>query len=79
MERHFLADHYEFILDAWHIILLAGIIFFLNISKGVQVGLLIASAVALIWALHTGTNEAPCGSEVSGEPVARSKGGFQAR
>ena len=79
MERHFAIDHYEFILDAWYIVLLAGLIFFLNISTGVQIGLLIASAVALIWALHTGANEAPCGSEVSGEPVARSKGSFQAQ
>jgi hypothetical protein len=79
MERHFVLDHYEFILDVWYIALLAMVIFFLNLSKSVQIGLLIACGVAMIWALHTGggAEEPPCGSEVSGEPVARSKGGFR--
>lgn len=78
MERHFALDHYEFILDVWYIALLAMLIFFLNLSKDVQIGLLIASAVALIWVLHTGRepHDAPCGSEVNGEPVSRGKGGF---
>lgn len=79
MERHFFADHYEFILDAWHIALLAALIFFLNISTGVQIGLLAACAAAMIWVLHTGAipDDAPCGWDVKGEPVARSRGGLQ--
>ena len=78
--HHFFKDHYEFILDAWHIALLALLIFFFNLFKGVQIGLVIACAAVLIWVFHFRANgEPPCGSEVSGEPVARGRGGFEAQ
>ena len=74
----FFEDHYELILDVWHIALLAALIFFFNLVTGVQIGLAIACGVALIWVFHLRANgEPPCGSEVSGEPVARGRGGFE--
>jgi MFS superfamily sulfate permease-like transporter len=77
MERHFFRDHYEFVLDAWHIALLACLIFFMNLFKGVQIGLVIACSLVLVWIFHSrGTDEPPCGAGVSGEPVARRKAGF---
>ncbi|HEX4003873.1 MAG TPA: hypothetical protein VHX36_14580 [Candidatus Acidoferrales bacterium] len=76
--HNFFRDHYEFILDVCYIALLASLIFFFNLFKGVQIGLVIACALTFIWVLHfQAGGEPPCGSEVSGEPVARSRGGFE--
>lgn len=77
MERNFFRDHYEAVLDLFFIAIVTFIIFFLNIHRNVQIGLAIACALALIWGFHSrGADDRPCGADVSGEPVARSKGGF---
>ena len=73
----FLVRHYEFFLDVWYIVLLALLIFFMHLFKGVQIGLAIASALVFVWILHArDTDQRPCGADVSGEPVARHRGGF---
>lgn len=77
MERHFFREHYEAVLDAFFIAVVTFIVFVLNLHKGVQIGLAIACALVLIWGFHSrGADDRPCGADVSGEPVARSKGGF---
>jgi MFS superfamily sulfate permease-like transporter len=76
--REFVVRHYEFFLDVSYIVLLALLIFFMNLFSGVQIGLAIACAVVLVWVLHSrDTDKRPCGAEVSGEPISRSRGGFQ--
>lgn len=74
----FFTDHYQFILDVWHIALLAFLIFFLHLHTQVQIGLLIACALVFIWIFHLRADgEPPCGSDLGGEPVARGRGGFE--
>jgi len=76
--EEFVVRHYEFFLDVWYIALLGLLTFFMNLFTGVQIGLVIAVAVALVWVLHSRDDDPrPCGAEVSGEPVVRSRGGFQ--
>jgi MFS superfamily sulfate permease-like transporter len=75
--REFFKRHYEFELDVFYIALLAFLIFFMHLFRGVQIGLVIASALVLVWILHArDTDDRPCGADVSGEPVARHRGGF---
>jgi MFS superfamily sulfate permease-like transporter len=76
-EPHFFRDHYEAVLDVCFIAVVTFIIFFLNIHRGVQIVLAIACALVLIGGFHSpGADDRPCGADVSGEPIARSKGGF---
>jgi MFS superfamily sulfate permease-like transporter len=73
----FFTRHYEIVLDVFYIAVLAFLIFFMHLFKGVQIGLVIACALVLAGILHSGgTDERPCGADVSGEPVARRRGGF---
>jgi MFS superfamily sulfate permease-like transporter len=75
--REFLVRHYELELDVFYIAVLAFLIFFLNLFRGVQIGLVIATAVVLVWILHSRDgDDRPCGADVSGEPVARHRGSF---
>jgi hypothetical protein len=77
VERHFLKDHYKLILEAWHIALLTFLIFFMNLPRGVQIGLVIACSLVLVWVFHAGgANDQPAGAGVSGEPIARHRVGF---
>jgi MFS superfamily sulfate permease-like transporter len=77
--RDFLVRHYELELDIFYIAVLAFLIFFMHLFTGVQIGLVVACALVLVWILHArDTDQRPCGAEVSGEPVSRSRGGFQA-
>ena len=46
--RNFFTGHYEFFLIAAYIALMAMVIFFLALSTGFQIGLLIASALVLV-------------------------------
>lgn len=76
--REFLTRHFELVLDIFYIAVLAFLIFFFNLFTGVQIGLVIACAVVLVWILHArGAQDPPCGWGVSGEPVARGRGGFE--
>ena len=73
--REFVVRHYEFLLDVFYVALLAFLVFFMHLFKGVQIGLAIACALAVVGILHTrDTDKRPCGADVSGEPVARSRG-----
>jgi MFS superfamily sulfate permease-like transporter len=73
----FLVRHYEIELDVFYITLLALLIFFMHLFTGVQIGLVIACALVLAGILHSrGTDNRPCGADVSGEPVARHRGSF---
>jgi hypothetical protein len=79
VEKNFFVRHYDFILDVFHIALFAFLIFFMHFARGVQIGSLIVAALVVTWLFNAHRpDEAPCGSEVSGEPVARSRGGFAA-
>ena len=74
--REFVVRHYEFVLDVFYVALLAFLVFFMHLFKGVQIGLAIACALVVVAILHTrDTDKRPCGADVSGEPVARSRGG----
>lgn len=76
-EPNFFRDHYEAVLDVCFIAIVTFIVFFLNLHTRVQIGLAIACALVFIWGFHShGADDRPCGADVSGEPVARSKGGF---
>jgi MFS superfamily sulfate permease-like transporter len=73
----FFKRHYELELDVFYIALLTLLIFFLHLFRGVQIGLVIACALVLVWILHTrDTDDRPCGADVSGEPVARHRSGI---
>lgn len=75
--REFLVRHYEMELDVFYIALLAFLIFFMHLFTGVQIGLVVACALVLVWILHSrDTDRRPCGADVSGEPVVRSRGRF---
>ena len=73
--RDFVVRHYEFLLDVFYVALLAFLVFFMHLFKDVQIGLAIACAFVVVGILHTrDTDKRPCGADVSGEPVARSRG-----
>ncbi len=73
--REFVVRHYEFFLDVFYVALLALLIFFMHLFKGVQIGLTVACALVVVGILHSGDpDKRPCGADVSGEPVARSRG-----
>ncbi|MGC2332751.1 MAG: hypothetical protein WA581_14950 [Candidatus Acidiferrales bacterium] len=75
--REFLVRHYEIELDVFYIALLVLLIFFMHLFTGVQIGLVIACALVIAVILHSrGTDDRPCGADVSGEPVARHRGSF---
>jgi hypothetical protein len=74
--RNFFTGHYEFFLIAAYIALMAMVIFFLALSTGFQIGLLIASALVLIWMLREHrADEPPCGSNIGGEGIDRPRVG----
>ena len=79
MEENFFVKHYKLVWDVCFIALMAFIIFFMHFTRPAQIGALIVAAVLFIWIFNAGSSdEHPSGSEVSGEPVARSRGGFHA-
>ncbi|HTZ99243.1 MAG TPA: hypothetical protein VMB02_02860 [Candidatus Aquilonibacter sp.] len=72
---NFFTRHYELELDLFHIALVAFLIFFFNLVKGVQIGLAVAVALVFVWMFHAlGRNEPPCGSDFGGQPIARMRG-----
>jgi MFS superfamily sulfate permease-like transporter len=74
--REFLVRHYELELDVFYVALLAFLVFFLHLFKGVQIGLAIACALVVVGILHSrDADQRPCGADVRGEPVARHKVG----
>jgi len=81
MEKHgFFADHYEVILIASNIALMAMVIFFLALSTTFQIVLLIASALSLAFMLRSGrSDEPPCGASMGFEGIARPRPGFESR
>ena len=79
MEKHdFLTDHYEVFLIASNIALMAMVIFAMNLHRTFQIGLLIASALFLVFVLHaSGYEEPPCGAPIGLEGIARPRPGFE--
>jgi len=78
MEHSFFTDHYEALLIGAHIVLVAGVIFFMALSTTFQIGLLVASALFLIVMMHSGeSNEPPCGAAIGRERIARPRPGFE--
>lgn len=74
--RTVLTEHYEILLIVVYILLMAMVIFFLAIPKGLQIGLVVASALVLIWMLHQHwADEPPCGSNIGGEGIDRPRAG----
>ena len=73
--RELVVRHYEFFLDVFYVAVLTFLIFCLHLFTAVQIGLAIACALVLVWILHSDdADQRPCGADVSGEPVARSRG-----
>jgi len=73
MEEHdFVTDHYEVFLIASNIALMAMVIFFMALSTTFQIVLLIASALSLVFMLHSNqSGEPPCGAPIEIEGIAR--------
>jgi hypothetical protein len=72
MEHTFFTDHYEILLIVGHIALMAGVIFFMALSKTFETGLLVASALFLTVMLHSSDkDEPPCGASVEREGIVR--------
>jgi hypothetical protein len=78
-ERHnFVLDHYQFFLIGAYIALMAMVIFFMALSTGFQIGLLVASGLVLGWMLRQRwTDEPPCGANIGAESIARPRHGYQ--
>jgi hypothetical protein len=69
--------HYEVMLTASHIALMAGFIFMMHLSRAVQIGSFIASALVFGWIFHMrGSGEPPCGADIGSEAIARPRPGF---
>jgi hypothetical protein len=81
MKRHdFFSDHYEVMLIASNIALMAMVIFFMALSTAFQIVLLIASALSLAFMLRSGrSDEPPCGASIGFEGIARPRPGFELR
>jgi hypothetical protein len=78
VEKNFFVRNYRVILEVWFIAVIAFVIFFMHFARAVQIGSLIVAAALFIWIFSAGNpDDPPAGAEVSGEPVARSRGGFQ--
>jgi hypothetical protein len=77
MEEHgFLSDHYEVFLIASNIALMAMVIFFMALSIIFQISLLVASALFLVFMLHSNREEPPCGAPIEFEGIARPRPSF---
>jgi len=77
MEKNFFVKHYRIVLEVCFIALMAFVIFFMKFARGAQIGALVVAAALFVWIFNAGSpDEHPSGSEVSGEPIARSRGGF---
>jgi len=79
MEKHaFVTDHYEVFLIASNIALMAMVIFAMNLHRAFQIGLLIASALFLVFMLHSNRyEEPPCGAPIGLEGIARPRPGLK--
>jgi hypothetical protein len=77
MEEHdFFTDHYGFFLIASNIGLMATVIFFMALSTAFQITLLVASALFLVFLLHSNrSEEPPCGAPIGLEGIARPRPG----
>jgi hypothetical protein len=77
MGRAFFSRYYGFTLTASHIILMAGFIFMMHLSRAVQVGSLIVSGLLFGWIFHLrASHEPPCGADIGSEAIARPRPGF---
>ena len=78
MAKNPFVRHYHFILTTSQIAVMALLIFIMNIPRGLQIGLLVVSALVFPWALrYRGSHEAPCGLDIGGEAIARPRPGFE--
>jgi hypothetical protein len=77
-EHDFFTDHYELFLIASNIGLMAIVIFFLALSVTFQISLFVASALFLVFLLHSNrSEEPPCGAPIEFEGTVRSRPGFE--
>jgi len=76
-QQGFFTEHYEGLLIATYIALMALVIFFMNLHTIFQIVLLIASGLVLGWMLHQHrTDEPPCGGDIGAESIGRPRPGY---
>jgi hypothetical protein len=77
-EHDFFTDHYDVFLIASNIGLMAIVIFFMALSVVFQISLFVASALFLVFLLHSNqSKEPPCGATLELEGIARPRPGFE--
>lgn len=78
MKTSIFIGSYEFLLIASHIVLMAGFIFLMHLSRSIQISMSIASGLSFAWVFHSsGSNEPPCGEDIGSEAIARPRPGFE--
>lgn len=74
--RTLFTERYQLILITLYTLLMAMVIFFLAIPRALQIGLLLASVLVLVWMLnHQFAEEPPCGTNIGAEAIDRPRAG----